>query len=72
MTNTQAAGEDKAPAHVDDVEIFASGINTAILVVFLLLVENRRWNRKYGKPETNAAILMTGTADNAPDYRYIL
>lgn len=50
---------------------FASGI-AAFIIMFVLLAENRRRDRRYGRPERNAPIQMTGEADNTEDFRYVL
>ena len=44
----------------------------AILMSVLLHLENRRRDRKYGRPEKGKAIDMTGEADKHRDFRYTL
>jgi NO-binding membrane sensor protein with MHYT domain len=50
-------------------------LSTAVAALgmsFLLHRENRRRDRKYGRPEVGMPIDMGGDADKAPDYRYII
>lgn|SRR5690349_482705 len=44
----------------------------ALLMMLLLKFENHRRDRIYGKPEKGQVIQMTGLADKAVDFRYIL
>lgn len=50
---------------------FAAGVG-AILMSCLLYLENRRRDRKYGRPEANVAIEMAGDADKHQDFRYVI
>lgn len=43
---------------------------SACLMSFLLFRENRKRDRRYGKPEAGVPIDMGGDADKVPDYRY--
>ena len=44
----------------------------ALLMIVLLHLENRRRDRKYGRPERGVTIAMTGNADKHRDFRYVL
>lgn len=48
---------------------FVTAISAA-LMSFLLYRENRKRDRRYGKPEAGVPVDMGGDADKAPDYRY--
>ncbi|KAJ3537536.1 hypothetical protein NM208_g6273 [Fusarium decemcellulare] len=42
----------------------------ALVMSILLLRENRRKDRRFGRPEVGVPVDMGGNADKAPDYRY--
>jgi NO-binding membrane sensor protein with MHYT domain len=44
----------------------------AVLVSLLLTLENRRRDRKYGRPETGVILDMAANADMHKDFRYAI
>jgi NO-binding membrane sensor protein with MHYT domain len=44
----------------------------AVAMSTILHLENRRRDRKYGRPETAISLVMTGEADKHKDFRYVL
>ena len=44
----------------------------ALLMTLLLHLENKRRDKRYGKPEATLAIDMAGDADKHHDFRYVL
>lgn len=50
---------------------FAAAVG-AVIMSYILHFENRRRDRKYGRPEANVAIEMTEEADKHPDFRYVI
>lgn len=43
----------------------------AVVMSTLLRLENRKRDRKYGRPEARIPVPMGGEADKHPDFRYI-
>lgn len=68
--------DSDAPRYVMGNAVSSSlGFSTAVgsvIMMLLLFQENRRRDRRYGKPEEGAVVYVGAEADKNPNFRYML